>query len=183
MDYLFIFKLTSVANGMKNTISTLSIILLLSGAIGFSTASYAASIGQTAPDFTLTSSTKLNTRLAELRGQVIMLNFWATWCNPCRVEIPHLQKLYAQYKDIGFTILGVSIDNNTVKAAKMAKDLGAKFPILFDNTQKVSKLYAIKTMPYTLLIDRDGKIRHTFQGYKSGYETKYAKAIRELLRE
>ena len=112
-----------------------------------------------------------------------MLNFWATWCNPCRVEIPHLQKLYSQYKDIGFTILGVSIDNNKIKAAKMAKDLGAKFPILFDNKQKVSKLYSIKTMPFTILIDRDGKVRHLFQGYKPGYEDKYRKAIRQLLRE
>lgn len=172
-----------MATAMKNITSTLSVLLLILSCVVFSTTSYGASIGQTAPDFTLTSSTKLNTRLAELRGQVIMLNFWATWCNPCRVEIPHLQKLYAQYKDIGFTILGVSVDNNTVKAAKMAKDLGAKFPILFDNTQNVSKLYSIKTMPFTLLIDRDGKIRHMFQGYKPGYEVKYAKAIRELLRE
>jgi len=167
---------------MKNIKTTLSIIFLLSGSIGLSSTSYAVSVGQISPDFTL-SSTKLNTRLAELRGQVIMLNFWATWCNPCRVEIPHLQKLYAQYKDIGFTILGVSIDNNKTKAAKMAKDLGAKFPILFDNTQNVSKLYSIKTMPFTILIDRDGKIRHLFQGYKPGYEVKYSKAIRELLRE
>jgi len=168
---------------MKNIKTTLSIILLLSGSIGLSSTSYAVSVGQISPDFTLSSSTKINTRLAELRGQVIMLNFWATWCNPCRVEIPHLQKLYAQYEDIGFTILGVSIDNNKTKAVKMANDLGAKFPILFDNTQNVSKLYSIKTMPFTILIDRDGKIRHLFQGYKPGYEAKYSKAIRELLRE
>ena len=167
---------------MRNFKSILSILLLL-GACTFSTASYAVSNGQISPDFTLSSSTKQNTRLAELRGQVVMLNFWATWCNPCRVEIPHLQKLYAQYKDIGFTILGVSIDNNKIKAAKMAKDLGAKFPILFDNKQKVSKLYSIKTMPFTILIDRDGKVRHLFQGYKPGYEEKYRKAIRQLLRE
>jgi len=167
---------------MRNFKSIISILLLL-GTCTFSTASYAVSTGQISPDFTLSSSTKQNTRLAELRGQVIMLNFWATWCNPCRVEIPHLQKLYAQYQDIGFTILGVSIDNNKIKAAKMAKDLGAKFPILFDNKQKVSKLYSIKTMPFTILIDRDGKVRHLFQGYKPGYEEKYRKAIRQLLRE
>ena len=167
---------------MKHLKSSLVVLLFL-GINLFSSTSYAVSVGQTSPDFTLSSSTKLNTRLAELRGQVVMLNFWATWCNPCRVEIPHLQKLYAQYKDIGFTVLGVSIDNNKIKAAKMARDLGAKFPILFDDTRKVSKLYSIKTMPFTLLIDRDGKIRHLFQGYKPGYEKKYQKALRELLRE
>lgn len=172
-----------MAKTMKNIHSILSIVLFSLGSIGFSSTSFAVSVGQTSPDFTLAASTDINTRLAELRGHVVMLNFWATWCNPCRVEIPQLQKLYAQYKDIGFTILGVSIDNNKTKAAKMATDLGAKFPILFDDTQAVSKLYSIKTMPFTILIDRDGKIRHIFQGYKAGYESKYSQAIRELLRE
>ncbi len=156
-----------------------SFILLL----GISFPAYSVSVNQKAPDFTLRSSTQINTRLAELRGNVIMLNFWATWCNPCRVEMPKLQKLYQQYKDIGFITLGVNIDKNSVKAAKMARDLGAKFPILFDNTQKVSKLYSIKAMPMTILIDRDGKIRNLYQGYKPGYEKKYAKAIRALLKE
>lgn len=165
---------------MKNNISKIIPLLLL---LIVSTQAYSVEVGQTSPDFTLSSSSGLNTRLAEQRGQVVMLNFWATWCNPCRVEMPHLQKLYSQYKDIGFTIYGVNIDNNKVKAAKMAKDLGAKFPILFDNTQKVSKLYSIKAMPLTLLIDRDGKVRYMFSGYKPGYEKKYATAIRQLLRE
>ncbi len=144
---------------------------------------YALSVNQMAPDFTLPSSAKQNVRLAELRGQVIMLNFWATWCNPCRVEIPHLQDLYNQYKNIGFTVIGVNIDNNKTKATRMARNLGAKFPILFDNTQTVSKLYSIKAMPFTLLIDRDGRIREIFYGYKPGYEKKYSDAIRKLLRE
>lgn len=156
-----------------------SFVLLL----GISLPAHSVSVNQQAPDFTLGSSKQINTRLAELRGNVIMLNFWATWCNPCRVEMPKLQKIYQQYKDIGFLILGVNIDKNSVKAAKMARDLGAKFPILFDKTQKVSKLYSIKAMPMTILIDRDGKIRYLYQGYKAGYEEKYAKAVRTLVRE
>ncbi len=163
---------------MKNSIPKIFVLLLF-----LSSSAQAVSVNNMAPDFTLSSSTKQNIRLAELRGQVIMLNFWATWCNPCRVEIPHLQKLYDQYKDIGFTVLGVNIDNNKTKAAKMAQDLGAKFPILFDNTQTVSKLYSIKAMPFTMLIDRDGKVREIFYGYKPGYEKKYAQTIRKLLRE
>jgi len=162
---------------MKNTtLKIFSLLLLISSNV------FAANVNQIAPDFTL-SSTKQNIRLAELRGQVVMLNFWATWCNPCRVEMPHLQKLYTQYKDIGFVVLGVNIDKNKTKAAKMARDLGANFPILFDNNQKVSKLYSIKAMPFTMLIDRDGKTREIFYGYKPGYEKKYAKAIRKLLKE
>ncbi|VAW92158.1 hypothetical protein MNBD_GAMMA23-220 [hydrothermal vent metagenome] len=168
-----------MTNTMTNLIRKILIALLFIS----SSQAYALSINQTAPDFTLPSSTKQNIRLAEQRGQVVMLNFWATWCNPCRVEIPHLQDLYNQYKDIGFTVIGVNIDNNKTKAAKMARDLGATFPILFDNTQTVSKLYSIKAMPFTLLIDRDGKIREIFYGYKPGYEKKYSAAIRKLLRE
>ncbi len=164
---------------MTNLIQKTLIALLFIG----SSQAYALSVNQMAPDFTLPSSAKQNIRLAELRGQVVMLNFWATWCNPCRVEIPHLQDLYSQYEDIGFTVIGVNIDNNKTKAAKMARNLGARFPILFDNTQTVSKLYSIKAMPFTLLIDRDGKIREIFYGYKPGYEKKYSAAIRKLLRE
>lgn len=168
-----------MTNTMTNSIQKILILLLF--VVGSQV--HALSVNQTAPDFTLPSSAKQNIRLAELRGQVVMLNFWATWCNPCRVEIPHLQNLYDQYKDIGFTVIGVNIDNNKIKAARMARDLGARFPILFDNTQTVSKLYSIKAMPFTLLIDRDGKIREIFYGYKPGYEKKYSDAIRKLLRE
>ncbi len=159
--------------------------LVLGTLVFFSLSSIAnaISINQTAPDFTLSSSSKQNIRLAELRGQVVMINFWASWCNPCRVEIPHLQKIYAKYKDIGFVILGVNIDKNKTKASKMARDLGAKFPILFDNKQQISKLYSIKAMPLTVLVDRDGKIRKIYRGYKPGYEKKYANDVRKLLRE
>jgi len=169
-----------MAYTMKNSIIKILVPLLL---IVGSNSVYAVKVNQTAPDFTLSSSTKQNIRLAEQRGQVIMLNFWATWCNPCRVEIPKLQKIYQQYKNIGFTVLGVNIDKNETKASKMARDLGAKFPILFDSSQTVSKLYSIKAMPFTLLIDRDGKVRNIFYGYKPGYEKKYVKAIKQLLRE
>lgn len=181
---------------MKNSITTparslhnlmlciLTSFALVSGAnLVFSSVTHAVSLNQIAPDFTLASSSKQNIRLAELRGQVVMINFWATWCNPCRVEIPQLQKIYTKYKNVGFTVLGVNIDKNKIQAKKMARKLGASFPILFDNNQQVSKLYSIKAMPLTVLIDRDGKIRSIFQGYKPGYEKKYASEIRKLLRE
>jgi len=170
-------------NKMKNHTLLLKPFYLALSLILVSLNSHSANIGQLAPDFTLASSLNNNIRLAEQRGQVIMINFWATWCNPCRVEIPQLQKLYKQYKDIGFTVLGISIDKNKHKAALLARKLKASFPVLFDNAQSISKLYSIKTMPFTLLIDRDGKIRYIFKGYKPGYEQKYEKAIRLLLKE
>ncbi len=81
-----------------------------------------------APDFTLPSLDGPNLRLQEQRGQVVMINFWATWCGPCRVEMPHLARLYDKYRGSGFTVLAVNIDEDPYKAASLAKQLGMRFP-------------------------------------------------------
>src|SRR5512134_651241 len=136
-----------------------------------------------APDFTLPSLDGPNLRLQEQRGRVVMINFWATWCGPCRVEMPHLAKLYEKYRGSGFTVLAVNIDEDPYKAAGLAKQLGMRFPVLLDTEKKVSRLYDLSTMPSTILIDRDGRVRYVHRGYREGYEDTYDKQIRELLRE
>ena len=103
-----------------------------------------------APDFTLRSMDGPNLRLAEQRGQVVMVNFWATWCGPCRQEMPHLNKLYDKYRDSGFVLLGVNIDDNAGKATDLANKLGLKFPVLLDTDKTVSRLYDMGTMPATV---------------------------------
>jgi peroxiredoxin len=139
--------------------------------------------GQPAPDFALKSSTGENLRLSEFRGDVVMINFWATWCGPCRQEMPLLDELYQRYERVGFSLLGVNIDDDSRKAMTMISDLGVNFPVLFDNTKEVSKLYQVNAMPVTVIVDRDGNVRHVHQGYKPGYEDKYLDEIRSLLRE
>ncbi len=136
-----------------------------------------------APDFTLPSLDGPNLRLQEQRGRVVMINFWATWCGPCRVEMPHLSKLYEKYRGSGFTVLAVNIDEDPHKAASLAKQLGMRFPVLLDTKKKVSRLYDLSTMPSTVLVDRDGRVRYVHRGYRDGYEDTYDKQIRELLRE
>ena len=136
-----------------------------------------------APDFALKADSGRNLRLHELRGEVVMINFWATWCGPCREEMPKLDQLYRQYQKTGFALLGVNIDDNPVNARSMAKKLGVTFPVLFDNDKQVSKLYKVDAMPSTVLIDRDGKLRYLHRGYKPGYEAIYQTEIRELLKE
>ena len=136
-----------------------------------------------APDFTLPSLDGPNLRLQEQRGRVVMINFWATWCGPCRVEMPHLSKLYEKYRGSGFTVLAVNIDEDPHKAASLAKQLGMRFPVLLDTEKKVSRLYDLSTMPSTVLVDRDGRVRFVHRGYRDGYEDTYDKQIRELLRE
>jgi|SRR5690554_2158352 len=136
-----------------------------------------------APDFTLKSNQGENLRLAEQRGQVVMLNFWATWCAPCRKEMPLLDELYQRYNAAGFELFGVNVEPDSEPADKMAKDMNLTFPILYDTDSKVSRLYNVDAMPTTVLIDRDGKVRYVNRGYRDGDEEKYREQIRELIRE
>jgi peroxiredoxin len=139
--------------------------------------------GQVAPDFALKSSTGENLRLSEYRGNVVMINFWATWCGPCRQEMPLLDELYTRYERVGFSLLGVNIDEDSRRAMQMIEDLGVSFPVLFDARKEVSKLYEVEAMPVTVLVDREGNVRYVHHGYKPGYEDKYLDQVRSLLRE
>jgi peroxiredoxin len=147
------------------------------------TASSAIAPQATAPDFTLHAmGGGANLRLKEQRGRVVMVNFWATWCGPCRQEMPQLNRLYEKYKSSGFVLLGVNVDDDVAKAAEVAAKLGVTFPVLLDTEKTVSKLYDLSTMPSTVIIDRDGKVRYVHRGYLAGYEDNYEKQIRELLK-
>ncbi len=140
-------------------------------------------MGQPAPDFVLKSASGENLRLSEFRGDVVMINFWATWCGPCRQEMPLLDEMYTRYQRVGFSLLGVNIDDDSRKALNMISELGVSFPVLFDVSKEVSKLYKVNAMPVTILVDRDGIVRHVHQGYQPGYELDYLDEIRSLLRE
>ncbi len=138
---------------------------------------------QPAPDFTLKSTEGRNLRLGEQRGQVVMLNFWATWCGPCKVEMPHLARLYDKYRGAGFQLLAVNIDENPQQAAAAAARMGLRFPVLLDADKQVARRYDLGTMPSTVLIDRDGRVRHLHRGYRDGLEQTYEAQVRDLLKE
>ncbi len=160
-----------------------SLIGLLFGVFAASSLASSGMEGQQAPDFALKSASGENMRLSEYRGDVVMINFWATWCGPCRQEMPLLDELYTRYQRVGFNLLGVNIDDDSAGAMKMIQELGVNFPVLFDSRKEVSKLYEVKAMPTTVLLDREGRVRHVHHGYKPGYEDKYLAEIRSLLRE
>jgi len=164
--------------GLKS--SLLGILLGLIASSGLAASDLA---GQTAPDFSLRSASGQNLRLSEYRGDVVMINFWATWCGPCRQEMPLLDELFTRYERVGFSLLGVNIDDDSRRAMKMIEDLGVSFPVLFDENKEVSKLYQVEAMPVTVIIDREGTVRYVHQGYKPGYEEHYLTEIRSLLRE
>ena len=147
------------------------------------TASLAELTESAAPDFTLKSNAGENLKLSEFRGDVVMINFWASWCGPCRQEMPLLDELYNNYKPLGFTILGVNVEEDPGKANALLKDIPVSFPVLFDTQNTVSRLYNVVAMPSTVLVDRDGKVRYLHRGYKPGYEQQYQEQIRSLIRE
>ena len=160
-----------------------SLIALVFGVFAASSLAAGGMEGQPAPDFALKSSTGENMRLSEYRGDVVMINFWATWCGPCRQEMPLLDELYSRYQRVGFNLLGVNIDDDSGRAMDMIEDLGVNFPVLFDARKEVSKLYDVEAMPVTVIVDREGTVRYVHHGYKPGYEDMYLDQIRSLLRE
>jgi peroxiredoxin len=159
-------------------------LALLPLLLAFTAAASAALTAQTpAPDFTLRTAAGSNLRLHEQRGQVVLVNFWASWCGPCRQEMPHLNRLYDKYRASGFVLLGVNIDDDPHAATTAAARWGVKFPVLLDVEKSVSRQYDLGSMPATVLIDRDGRVRYLHRGYREGVEEAYERQIRELVKE
>ena len=144
---------------------------------------HAANINQAASDFTLKSMSGENIKLSELAGNVVLLNFWASWCAPCRTEMPLLNELQTRYEPLGFTVLGVNVEEDSKPARTFLSKTPVDFPIPLDTRNEVSKLYDVLAMPTTVMIDRNGKIRYLHKGYKAGDEKKYRKMIKQLIRE
>lgn len=143
----------------------------------------AAPTSGVAPDFSLPSNQGAPISLSSLKGQVVMVNFWASWCGPCREEFPLMEDIYKRYKPVGFTILAVNIDTKQKHAEKMLGEVPVTFPVVFDTKNKISEQYELESMPSTFMVDRKGKIRFMHRGYKPGFEQKYEEEIRALLKE
>lgn len=136
-----------------------------------------------APAFTLPSRGGDNVSLGQLKGRVVMLNFWASWCGPCRQEMPLLDQMHKRYSALGFTLVGVNVDANSKDAEEWLSKTPVSFPVLFDRESKVSAMYDVKAMPSTVFIDRKGNVRYLHKGYKPGDEGEYLNQIRALLKE
>ncbi|MBS4030012.1 MAG: TlpA family protein disulfide reductase [Clostridiales bacterium] len=150
---------------MKKYIPVLAVVIVLSIAIPVLSQLRVKGLdeGAKAPDFSLNTLDGENVSLTDLRGQVVMLNFWSAACPPCREEMPEMQQVYDELKDDGFTILAVNVNDMPQIAARFLDENGYTFPVVKDDGN-VSRLYELQFIPKTLIIDRNGIIRHVRVG-------------------
>jgi peroxiredoxin len=136
-----------------------------------------------APGFTLAALAGGQDTLSQFKGQVVLVNFWATWCGPCQQEMPLLDQMYKKYKPAGFTLIGVNVDKDESPVKALMAKKPVSFPVLLDPANQVSKAYHVNEMPSTVIIDRKGDIRWVHLGYRPGDENEYQDRIRQLIRE
>lgn len=123
--------------------------------------------GTPAPDFALKTTDGKVIKLSDFRGKVVIVDFWATWCPPCRAEIPDFIKLYSNYKDKGFQMLGISLDQGGLNdVIPFMKKYGINYPIMLGNDEVVAAYGGIRGIPTTFVIDKKGNVRAAFEGYR-----------------
>lgn len=135
----------------------------------------------TGNDFTLNSLDGEEYTLSKLKGKVIIVDFWATWCPPCRREVPHLVSFYEKYRDKGLIILGVSAEERQTLEA-FRKENNVNYPILLGNNE-VFQRFGVRSIPHTLFIDKKGNVRKTQIGYSDDFLPEFESLIETLINE
>jgi cytochrome c biogenesis protein CcmG/thiol:disulfide interchange protein DsbE len=146
-------------------------------------AAAAQKVGQGAADFSLLDFKRVPTRLSELRGKIVVLDFFASWCEPCKKELPALEKLHRELSPSGVVFLGINLDREQANAAEMVKRFGLSFKVLLDPEGKVAEAYDPPKMPSSYVIDKTGVLRFVNQGYDgAGDIARLRQQIGELTR-
>ncbi|MEW5755838.1 MAG: TlpA disulfide reductase family protein [Pseudomonadota bacterium] len=152
---------------------------LLAVAFFCSSASHAV---ETAPSFSF-SDGSATVALKDLKDQVVYLDFWASWCGPCRKSMPWMNKMQEKYKDQGLVIIGVNVDSDRKAAEDFLKAVPANFKVVYDPEGKIAAQYKLMGMPNSFLIARDGTMQKRHVGFKEGLEDEYETEIRQLLKQ
>ncbi|RMG02893.1 MAG: TlpA family protein disulfide reductase [Nitrospirae bacterium] len=140
-------------------------------------------LGKDAPSFRLNDLNGNEVTLSAFQGKVVLINFWATWCGPCKREMPGLEEVFKRYKNQGFTVIAVSIDSEKSAILNFLKSIPLSFPILHDPKIEVSKRYKVYAYPTSFLIDRKGIIREKFIGEENWLDESRTKLIERFLNE
>ena len=136
-----------------------------------------------APDFTLKTLEGREINLASLKGKVVLLDFWATWCSPCRESIPHLVALYKNYQEKGLQVIGMSVDKGEAEVVRrFSKSMDIPYPIIL-TPEEVTRDFGVTALPTTFLIDKEGRIQEKVIGFNSKIAKEMVAKIGELISE
>jgi thiol-disulfide isomerase/thioredoxin len=134
-------------------------------------------------NFELENLDGLKEQLTDYRGKVVFLNFWATWCGPCRIEMPSMERIYNEFQDDGMVILAVNLGESSAIAGEFMKSNNLSFPVLLDKDQTVATIYGVRSIPTSYLIDRDGNIMAMAVGAREWDSLSFRKLFREILKQ
>ncbi len=137
--------------------------------------------GQVAPEIQLQDLSGKAVKLSSFQGKVVLVDFFASWCAPCREELPVLEKLHKTYRERGLVVLGVNIDNEVSAARNFLKTLPVSFLVLHDADKKVAKLYEPPSMPSSYLIDRKGHVHRVHKGFRASDAAKIEAELKKML--
>jgi thiol-disulfide isomerase/thioredoxin len=152
----------------------------LSAGLSLSLGAQATDIGKPAPEFQLPSGDK-TIRLADYKGKVVYVDFWASWCGPCRQSFPWMNEMQSKYGAQGFTVLAINVDQKRADAQKFLADTSAKFTIAYDDKGVTPKAFAVKTMPTSMLIGTDGVVKLIHRGFRADETEALEQQIRTAL--
>ena len=150
--------------------------------LGLVTPVAALKAGEKAPEIAQNDLDGKSFKLSSMRGKVVVVDFWASWCKPCRAELPALDRLYKTYRGQGLEIIGVSLDQDADAARAFLRDRPVSFRNLHDDGKKIADQYGLPAMPSSYLIDRSGTIRHVHAGFRAGDEEIFKREIEALLK-
>lgn len=182
---------------MKKTIIILAVLILVVGLFtGCTTSNTNTSTNtnttsqsgntdrEVAPDFSWKDNSGKVVKLSDLKGKVVLLDFWATWCGPCRMTIPHVEAIYEKYKDKGVVVIGINLDTGDLSnVQQFINEQGMKYLVVTDPNSQVAGLYGVNSIPRFFLIDKNGRIAKMIIGYDPNMEDVLSKEIDKLLSE
>jgi peroxiredoxin len=145
----------------------LAVVLVACGDSGAEELLSGVNKGNRALDFTLVNMAGEEVSLSDFEGEVVVVNFWATWCPPCRAEIPDLEAAYQDFRDEGLVVLGVNVQDPVHMIEPFVTEMGMSYPVVMDTTGMVMKDYRAPGLPVSLIVDRDGIIKERHVGYLS----------------